>query len=667
MSIKPKASMSNIDVAAIATELSPLIQGSWINNIYQVGNKFLFKFRSKEGKSLVLLIEPGYRVHLTNYERPLPKSPPMFCRALRSRLRRRLLTNVYQHDLDRILVLEIGQGEDRHTVIIELFGAGNMILTDWKGRITLAQHYRRMKDRDIILKEQFAFPPKRGKDVVDLKENDFISILSSSDADLARTLVMNLNIGSEYIEEICLRSNVDKSKKAKELSLDEARMIHTEVLRILERVRTADFEPNVVYENEIPINVLPFVFRKYALEKAKVFSSFNEAADSYFGSTESFEIGEELHAEIKEKNAELLRISERQREKIIQMQKLAAEYKHHADLIYANFHLVEGLLSRLGKSRKNGYSWEEITSAIRGDKERGMSYAVILDRIDTSSARAVVILNDEKISLDFRTTASENAAKLYEKAKKAEAKVKGAKIALERTLMKKVTLKDVPKEKPTILTRRRSKKWYEKFRWFVSSEDFLVIGGRDAKTNEILVKKHMTDNDIFVHADIHGAPVVIVKTGGKRVPESTIEQAAEFAASFSRAWKSGLGQIDVYWVNADQVSFSPPSGEYLAKGAVIIKGERNLLRGIPLRLAVGMKFENEHIVPICGPVKALESWAKDSIVITPGNLSFGQLVKSLKEKMIERLPKARGERVRAIPLTEFQNIIPPGGGQISLP
>lgn len=667
MSVKPKTSMSNIDVAAITTEMSPLIKGSWINNIYQVSNKFLFKFRSKEGKSLVLLIEPGYRVHLTNYERPLPKSPPMFCRALRSRLRRRLLTNVYQYDLDRILVLEVGQGEDKHTVIIELFGAGNMILIDWEGRIVLAQHYRRMKDRNIILKEQFAFPPKRGKDAVELREEDFINILSSSDANLARTLVTNLNIGSEYIEEICLRSNVDKSKKAKELSLDESRTIHAEVLRIFERVKAADFEPNIIYENETPINVLPFIFRKHALEKAKVFPSFNEAADVYFSSAESFEVGEELYGEIKEKNAELLRISESQREKITQMQKLGAEYKHHADLIYANFHLIEDLLSKLRKSRKDGYSWEEIARIINDDKERGIPYAVILDRLDASSARAIVILNEDKISLDFRNTASENAAKLYEKAKKAEAKIKGAKIALERTLMKKVKLKKIPKEKPPILVRRRAKKWYEKFRWFISSDDFLVIGGRDAKTNEILVKKHMMGQDIFVHANVHGAPVVIIKTGGKRVPESTIEQAAEFAASFSRAWKSGLGQIDVYWVNADQVSFSPPSGEYLAKGAVIVKGERNLLRGIPLRLAVGMKFENEHIVPICGPVKALEPQVKAFVVIAPGDMNFGQLVKSLKEKTIERLPKARGERVRAISLTEFQNIIPPGGGQITLP
>ncbi|MFX0096406.1 MAG: ribosome rescue protein RqcH [Candidatus Hodarchaeota archaeon] len=665
MSVTPKASMSNIDVAAITTELSPLIKGSWVNNIYQVSNKFLFKFRSKEGKSLVLLIEPGHRVHLTNYEHPLPKSPPMFCRALRSRLKRRLLTDVYQHDLDRILVLDIGQGEDRYTVIIELFGVGNMILVDWMGKIVLAQHYRRMKDRDIILKKKFAFPPKRGKDITELTENNLINILSSSDADLARTLVTNLNIGSEYAEEICLRSNVNKSRNAKEVSLDEANTIYSEISGIFERVQTADFEPNIVYDNKIPINVLPFIFRKHVPADIKVFSTFNEAADTYFSFIESSEVGEELHSEIDEKKGELIRISEKQREKIEEMQELAVKYKHYADLIYASFHLIEDLLSKLKRSRKEGHSWEEIIDIISNDKERGLPYAAILDSLHASSASAIVSLNGELISLDFRVTASENAARLYEKGKKAEAKVRGAKIALEKTLKKKVGLKKPPKEKPIALVKRRAKKWYEKFRWFASSDGFLVIGGRDAKTNEILVKKHMSHQDIFMHANIHGAPAVIIKAEGKKVPETTINQAAEFAASFSKAWNAGLGRIDVYWVNADQVSFSPPSGEYLAKGAIIVKGERNYVRGVPLKLAVGVEFENEHIIPICGPVNAIETKTKVFAVITPGDMKFGQLVKSLKAAMIQKVPKARMERIQAISPTEFQNIIPPGGGQIS--
>lgn len=51
---------------------------------------------------------------------------------------------------------------------------------------------------------------------------------------------------------------------------------------------------------------------------------------------------------------------------------------------------------------------------------------------------------------------------------------------------------------------KRKLRWFEKFRWFVSSDGFLVIGGRDAGTNEMVVKKHMEPQDIYLHSDIHG-------------------------------------------------------------------------------------------------------------------------------------------------------------------
>ena len=33
--------------------------------------------------------------------------------------------------------------------------------------------------------------------------------------------------------------------------------------------------------------------------------------------------------------------------------------------------------------------------------------------------------------------------------------------------------------------------WFEKFVWFITTENYLVIGGRDAQQNEILVKRYM--------------------------------------------------------------------------------------------------------------------------------------------------------------------------------
>jgi hypothetical protein len=120
-----------------------------------------------------------------------------------------------------------------------------------------------------------------------------------------------------------------------------------------------------------------------------------------------------------------------------------------------------------------------------------------------------------------------------------------------------------------------------------------------------------------MHSDIHGAPSVVIKSNGKDIPESTINEAACVAASFSSAWLKGFGSQDVYWVHPGQVSKTPQSGEFVAKGAFIIRGSRNYVRGVPLLIAVGIvDYEGERIM--AGPPQALEKYTNNYVIIKPG-------------------------------------------------
>ena len=53
----------------------------------------------------------------------------------------------------------------------------------------------------------------------------------------------------------------------------------------------------------------------------------------------------------------------------------------------------------------------------------------------------------------------------------------------------KETLKEV--ETTTRIKKARKTYWFEKFLWFISSENFLVIGGRDQQQNELVVKRYL--------------------------------------------------------------------------------------------------------------------------------------------------------------------------------
>jgi predicted ribosome quality control (RQC) complex YloA/Tae2 family protein len=182
-----------------------------------------------------------------------------------------------------------------------------------------------------------------------------------------------------------------------------------------------------------------------------------------------------------------------------------------------------------------------------------------------------------RIRLDVTKSVEENAADYYERAKKLKRKIEGM-----RKIIKEMKGKLKKEEEKEELKKRMIKpvkpEWFNKFRWF-KHKRFLILGGRDATQNEILVKKHTQPEDIFFHADLHGAPAVVIKTEGKKVEKEVLERTADFSFSYSSAWKAGHGSGKVYWVKGDQISLTPPPGEYRPKGGIIVKGDRTYLTG----------------------------------------------------------------------------------------
>jgi len=197
------------------------------------------------------------------------------------------------------------------------------------------------------------------------------------------------------------------------------------------------------------------------------------------------------------------------------------------------------------------------------------------------------------------------------------------------------------------------------------SEGFLVLCGRDATTNEIIIKQHTVTNDIILHADIHGSPFAVIKTLGKTPSEVTINEAAQMVASYSRAWRIGLPSIDVYWVLPEQVSKTPPSGEYLPKGSFMIRGSRNYVKNVPLGLAIGIKNILGQSIVIGGPTSAIATQTDIYVNIIPGRIKTGKLVKEIIFQLHRKASNNLQEEIKRIPIEEFQAIIPGGRGEIA--
>jgi len=208
-----------------------------------------------------------------------------------------------------------------------------------------------------------------------------------------------------------------------------------------------------------------------------------------------------------------------------------------------------------------------------------------------------------KITLDWRKGARENAEAHYSESKELAKKAEGARKAIEET---KKEMAAAGKEKERADTEasvapaiKRKKEWFEKYRWFYTSGGRLVVAGRDAKQNDLLVSKMMADDDLFFHADIQGAPATILQDGKKASAQEKLE-TAQFAASHSSAWKTGAAGVDVYAVGKSQLS-KHAQGGYVGAGGFAIAGEREWFRSTALGLAIGVKEGVPVVLPIVHP------------------------------------------------------------------
>ncbi|TET10878.1 MAG: DUF814 domain-containing protein [Candidatus Thorarchaeota archaeon] len=668
-----KNSMSNVDIRLILPELREVAEGAFIKNVYQYRDIFTLKLYKPGGGTSQLLIQPSHRIHLTEYARKAPRVPPKFCTVLRKYLRDKRVLSVKQHELDRIIIIEIGDEESSYKLVAELFGNGNLLLLDPEDVIFVAMRYKKMRDRDIMPKALYEFPPPRGTDVLTLEKGAIGGVIEDSNANIVRTLASRLNLDSLSCEEICALSKVAPKVMTPEIDSQTLADLEEGFQNFVEKLKKGVSEPNIVLDDEPPedeepqfIAFLPFRFELYQELLAETFDQFSQAIDEFFGVSESELEDEQEKDALSREQKRLQRIIDKQNEGIEKLVSKAQILRINGELIYSFFSDVQEVLETVTKARSGGLPWDDIISRIDDGRKKGISSAQLIQRIIPSQGQIIVKLNDTDVTLDIRLSAQDNASLAYDQAKKSESKVEGAKKQIEKTKEKleKIEVSASEPKTPRIRVKTRKKRWYEKFRWFISSEGFLVLGGRDVKSNENLAKRQMGPNDVFLHAALHGAPYTVIKVPDDPPSERTLEEAAQFAVSFSRAWQDELSSGDAYWVNPEQVSFSPPSGEYLPTGAVMIYKSKNYIRKMPIELGVGVLLEEEHAIPMSGPPSAVAAQTEYYVLVIPGPGKKGQLVKELISKLKGIVPEDKAVLVSQIPQEDMMRVLPAGGGKI---
>jgi predicted ribosome quality control (RQC) complex YloA/Tae2 family protein len=421
-------------------------------------------------------------------------------------------------------------------------------------------------------------------------------------------------------------------------------------LEFLKLFKNKEFEPVLIKKDLKIIDIIPFKFEIYKngdyIEVKKFAKSLEEFID-----LKKLDVKKEIKSE--KKIEKLKRQLIQQQEAVKKLKKEIELKKIEGDVIYLNYNHCDIIL-------------DEITNIIeQKDKSEGIkriNEKEIVKEFDPVENLLIVYLKDTnkdtiEVKLDFRKTATENAEIAYKDSKKYRKKLEGAQQSIVKTrkLIKEIVNKreiEIKDKKKKILTGKNF--WYERFRWFISSEGNIIIGGKDAKSNDQVVKKYLKDGDRYAHADIQGAPSCVIKSKDqydKELPISkqTLKEACIFAACYSKAWNQ-FTEAQAYWVLPQQVSKTPQSGEFVPKGAFIIRGKRNYYR-CKLKIAIGdIKIDDTRKI-MGGPVDAVKKISKRYVILVPGSMK--------KNVISDKLAKAFD-----INIDLMNKVIPPGGVSI---
>ncbi|MGC8582912.1 MAG: ribosome rescue protein RqcH [Thermoproteus sp.] len=581
-----KTSLTVVDLYASAREIKSLV-GRRVENIYTTSSGYLFKFSGG-----VYLTVNEARASLTG---TVGERDYRGAETLRGLIRDERLTDVYLPRFDKLLVLKFGDVE----LVAELLRPFNLIAVR-DGKVIWLDHYYRGKDREVKAGAPYTPPPMPYVDPL-ARAEEAAEVLRRAQ-DVKKALSRELGLGPEVAEEIYARSSGDAEAALRALR------------DLVEEVSGGQLRPTVYTAGGVPVTVTPVKYISVRAESEEEYDAFWKALDRYFADVELRKAVELKTAELKAKKAKL-------EQSIAKLRGEIQEYRKRSEELYS---LAKTMLSLK-------YELEEAIRAILRNEEVGASIR-ILD-VNRANKEAVLEHSGLRFKLRLDRPVGRQIEEVFEEAKDYARRAAKAEEALKRLEEELAQVEGERAEAERAVAERVRKAaeraWFEKFRWFLALGRVPAIGGRDASQNEAAVRRYLKDDYLFFHADVPGASAVVAKP---TQDEAALLELAQFAASYSRAWRAGIHAVDVFYVPGRQVSKQPPSGEYLARGSFMIYGSKNYIRHVRLELAVGMRDDGGVRRIVAAPPKSIAALAERYVVVTPGSGEKSRVAKEIARR-----------------------------------
>ncbi|KAH9385135.1 nuclear export mediator factor NEMF [Nematocida major] len=632
-----KGRLSWLDIRAGVNELSKVVE-SHVKTVYSTSKKaILIKFSNKEQ----LLIDPPSKFHLTYRSHEKVNLTPLAL-YLRREISNYRVEKVSQLGFDRIAAIKLRSGKGVMILIIEMYANGNIILTDENLKIINllrpVPHLGIVKEGIYLANqpelslslERFNFV---GGDNLKKKISNFLSLSGRVVDDVIREM------GAEIGKALGMPSPLQLKDIQAEIESESPKFLEAFsafFARIFASLTSVGSYGVVYYEGDKPVMFSPW--REMCPESGrniKEFGMFGEAMDAVFTAPVVLETAAQ------KKSRKIREAQERDLHKKLEEMTIL---KTKAEALSENQADVQEVLSVIDAAQAANLSEDEFKRFKETEQEKNR-IAQIIQKVNFAKKTVDMLLTDRVVSIDYTRSIFEQINELYQQAKRIEEKSRKTQAALQESRCKE---QEITSKVQKIEKIERSPFWFEKFRWFVTKDSDLILAGRDSKQNEILVKKHLKDTDLYFHADVRGGSSVII---GEGASEHTKQVAAAMAMHLSKAWENNLVS-EVYCVRGEQVSKTAPAGEYLTHGSFAISGKKEFyypakleygfsvmykLKNTPVEVsedtrkvkgltAAPGEHEVEFAVGVCGPYKYLEG---KKCRILPGSAKKGMMIKEL--------------------------------------
>jgi predicted ribosome quality control (RQC) complex YloA/Tae2 family protein len=575
---------------------------------------------------------------------------------LKAELERAKIESIEQLGSERIITVKFRHLDEKvRYMVVEFFGDGNIVLCDGNMQIMGILKPIEVRHRMLKIGFRYAPPPPRGIDVYDITLEQLQAMREDKQSDsltVVKWIGRKISIPKKYVEEIAIRAGIS-SLTVGQLSEEDMERLYEIIKEIIsDIVSEKSHQPYVILgQNEKAIDAIPIKTAHLSKLNVKKTPSYMDAVDEVL-SNDLMDLG---------RNIRTIEIDER----ITALQHDIAEQIKAKELVLSKANLIRNVAHKLMQLSYQGVQsiTESSVNKLLAENsaniilEKGLKYLEILEEL------ILIESNLPKLSSALFTRAKEM--------ERGNTAIEQSKARLEAQIQE-LRNQTISVRKKIIIKQQTSKEWYERYRWFITTDGLLAIGGRDASSNSAIIRKHLTENDIVFHAEVHGSPFFIIKnTGNLEETGLSLQQVAVATVSFSRAWKDGISSADAYWVTPDQIKKGAPPGQYVPKGSFVIEGKRNYMKGLELRMAIGVaRLENRYTV-VCGPADAVKKSAIIYAILLPGGLQPLNVAKKIKGEFVRILGTSSNNEdlvdfVKTIMLEDFLRLMPSGQSKISL-